>query len=133
MAHAQFPNKKNKTNAKQVHLPLTAYVGLVNLPIPANASNFSIDVPISTLLATAGRGGQPVPKQTSTSHDVEGIVLTQRVIVRKTSNLEPTTVQSEEVFGLITLATGLYVITFYIINGTTGMRKRGGQDNPPNQ
>lgn len=79
---------------------------------------------ITTALSTAGNGGVSVPLQVSTSVDVIGVITSSpnnRVeIWNATTKDKINDVNGEEVFGRLTQSGGVYTLTYFSLNPTTG-------------
>ena len=106
-------------DAKTIHKPLAATVGMSGVTLWATANNIVITTAITSALTTAGNGGVSVPLQLSADLDTEGLLINAGDTLQIYSEATKAALQIDgnEVYGKLTESGGAYTISFFSLVG----------------
>lgn len=104
------------TKAKQINKLLAGYVRITGFS--ASGTDDDITADITSILATAGFEGSPVPVQPSTDVKTQGVVVVgnNRAEIYDNNTQEKIDFSSNEIYGRITESSGTYTISYFFLD-----------------
>lgn len=114
----------SQVRAKQIQKYICAFIPFDDGTISATGLSDDVSDAIEIALLTAGDGGEPVPFQTAIFTTRQGVATTTSLnrarLYNATSKRDYINTNGDVVYGRITEATGVYTITYYYLDKTTG-------------